>query len=130
MSSGSFASENRGRDGNHRPRRRRPLGFSRLGAATAGERGLRRGGEAADGTSALTGARKLRPRLALVDVYLPDIDGFEVAMRLAGLDDAPAVVLISSHDRSELEPLVPGSGARGFVAKSELSREALEALLA
>jgi DNA-binding NarL/FixJ family response regulator len=83
-------------------------------------------GEAVDGASAIARARELRPRLALVDVYLPDIDGFEVASRLAALDDPPVVVLTSSHDRSDLEPLVPGSGARGFVPKSELSGSALE----
>ena len=86
-------------------------------------------GEAADGASALTCAGELRPQLVLLDVYLPDIDGFEVASRLAALDRPPAVVLTSSHDRSELEPLVPGSGARGFLPKDELSREAIDELL-
>jgi DNA-binding NarL/FixJ family response regulator len=86
-------------------------------------------GEAADGESAVASAPALRPQLALVDVYLPGIDGFEVASRLAQLEGAPAVVLISSRDRSELDALVPGSGARGFVPKDELSREAIEDLL-
>jgi DNA-binding NarL/FixJ family response regulator len=86
-------------------------------------------GEAADGASALTCAGELRPQLVLLDVHLPDIDGFEVASRLAALDRPPAVVLTSSHDRSELEPLVPGSGARGFLPKDELSREAIDELL-
>lgn len=91
--------------------------------------GYRVVGEADDGASALAAARELRPRLALVDVYLPDIDGFEVAAQLAALDDAPTVILISSHDRAELEPLVPDSGAHGFVPKNELSKEAIEGLL-
>lgn len=91
--------------------------------------GLRVVGEAADCASALARARELRPRLALVDVFLPDGDGFEVAARLAALEDAPAVVLISSHDRTEFDALVPGSAARGFVPKDELSREAIEALI-
>jgi DNA-binding NarL/FixJ family response regulator len=86
-------------------------------------------GEAADAASALSRARALHPRLALVDVYLPDADGFEVAAALAALDDPPTVVLISSHDRAELEPLVPGSGACGFLPKHELSRQAIDALL-
>ena len=86
-------------------------------------------GEAGDGESAVARASELKPQLALVDVYLPSIDGFEVARRMAELEGAPAVVLISSRDRSELDPLVPGSGARGFVPKDELSREAIEELL-
>ena len=86
-------------------------------------------GEAEDGESAVVCARRLRPQIALVDVYLPDVDGIEVAARLAELDDGPQVVLISSRTRAEVEPLVPTSGARGFVPKDELSRAAIEELL-
>lgn len=45
------------------------------------------------------------------------------------LDQAPGIVLTSSHDRAEVDALVPASGACGFVPKSELSREAIEELL-
>jgi DNA-binding NarL/FixJ family response regulator len=85
--------------------------------------------EAGDGSSALEWARAAQPQLALVDVYLPDIDGFQLAAQLRSLAAAPMVVLISSHERSELDPLVPGCGARGFVPKDELSRQTIEELL-
>ena len=91
--------------------------------------GYRVVGEAEDGASAVACAHDLRPQLALVDVHLPDSDGFEVATRLAALDDPPMIVLTSSHDRAELDSLVPDSAARGFVPKDELSREAIEELL-
>jgi DNA-binding NarL/FixJ family response regulator len=86
-------------------------------------------GEAGDAASAIEAARALEPELALVDVYLPDGDGFEVASRLETLDSAPAVVLTSSHDGAELAGCVEVSCARGFVPKTELSREAIEELL-
>ena len=86
-------------------------------------------GEAGDGESGVACAEELRPELALVDVYLPGIDGFEVAARLADLEAAPQVVLISSRTRAELEPLVTDSRARGFIPKDELSREAIEEVL-
>jgi DNA-binding NarL/FixJ family response regulator len=91
--------------------------------------GYRVVGEAGDVASAIEAARALKPELALVDVYLPDGDGFQVASRLRALDASPAVVLTSSHDGAELADYVEGSGARGFVQKTELSREAIEELL-
>jgi DNA-binding NarL/FixJ family response regulator len=86
-------------------------------------------GEAHDGASGLAAARAMRPAVVLLDVQLPDIDGFEVAARLTAQDDGPAVVLTSSRDGGEFGGMLARSGARGFVPKHELSGPALEALL-
>jgi CheY-like chemotaxis protein len=86
-------------------------------------------GEAEDGGSAIEKTTALAPDLILLDVQLPDIDGFEVATRVTQTEAAPAVILISSRDGSDFGPLVRASGARGFVAKADLSGEALRALL-
>jgi DNA-binding NarL/FixJ family response regulator len=86
-------------------------------------------GEAEDGHSALEAVRELRPEIVLLDVQLPDLDGFEVASRLTNGGGGPAVVLTSSRDACDVEPFVAPSGARGFVPKRELSGEALAALL-
>ncbi len=86
-------------------------------------------GEAEDGESALSAAARLRPELVLLDVQLPDLDGFEVAARLTNGGGGPAVVLVSSRDGSDFGPLVERSGARGFIPKAELSGAALTALL-
>ena len=92
--------------------------------------GLQVGGEAADGAEALRAVQELRPDVVLLDVQLPDTDGFDVAARLTKLNShAPAVVLTSSRDGSDFGPLVKYSGARGFVPKAELSAEALATLL-
>jgi CheY-like chemotaxis protein len=86
-------------------------------------------GEAEDGESALRAVAELAPELVLLDVQLPDIDGFEVARRLTHAD-GPAVILVSSRDGSDFGPLVERCGARGFIPKAELSGAALSALLA
>jgi DNA-binding NarL/FixJ family response regulator len=87
-------------------------------------------GDAEDGMSALLAAEALRPDLVLLDVGLPDLDGFEVARRLCGATSAPAVVLTSSRDGTDYGPAVQRSGARGFVPKAELSGPGLKAALA
>ena len=86
-------------------------------------------GEAADGTSGIAEARRLRPDLVLLDVQLPDIDGFDVAARLTSDAGGPVVILVSSRDSSDFGPLVMRSGARGFVPKAELSGDRLTELL-
>jgi DNA-binding NarL/FixJ family response regulator len=87
-------------------------------------------GDVPDGETGLARAAELRPDVVLLDVKLPGIDGFETAARLRELDPAPAVVLVSSREASEYGSLVGASGARGFIAKADLSGAALEEVLA
>jgi DNA-binding NarL/FixJ family response regulator len=85
-------------------------------------------GEAADGASALAAARALAPELVLLDVALPDMDGFAVCDALLEDGAGPAVVLTSSRDVSSYRRRLKRSRARGFIPKSELSGPALSAL--
>ena len=86
-------------------------------------------GEAADGETAIAEARRLRPDIVLLDVQLPDQDGFDVAAQITDNGDAPAVVLTSSRDWSDSAELIVRSGARGFVPKDQLSGEMVRELL-
>ena len=86
-------------------------------------------GDAEDGCAALAAAASLQPDVVLLDVQLPDMDGFEVAERLAGSAHSPRVVLISSRHRSAYEARLPDAPVVGFLGKHELSGNALAALL-
>jgi DNA-binding NarL/FixJ family response regulator len=87
-------------------------------------------GEAVDATSCIELVRRLQPDVVLLDVQLPDGDGFAVAAVLAAEDHPPKVVLISSRDRRDFEPLLRQSPVRGFLEKERLSATALAELLA
>ena len=86
-------------------------------------------GEAEDGASALEQAHKLRPDVLLLDVQLPDTDGFTIIAELSRNGWSPAIVLTSSRDLNDFGSLVAQSGARSFIPKAELSAEKLSALL-
>ena len=85
-------------------------------------------GEAADGASAITAVDELAPDLVLLDVQLPDIDGFEVAERLQALGGAARIVLTSSRDGADFGTAIEESPAHGFIAKGELSGPTLAAV--
>jgi CheY-like chemotaxis protein len=86
-------------------------------------------GEAADALSALDAVGRLRPDVVVLDVQLPDLDGFEVARRLAQAGDPPAIVLVSSRDSFAYRRRLADSPARGFIAKGDLSGAAVAALV-
>jgi DNA-binding NarL/FixJ family response regulator len=88
--------------------------------------GFRVVGEAADGAGALTAIAELEPDVVLLDVQLPDLNGFDVADRLAG---GPTVVFVSSRSISSFRWRLATNPAWTFIAKSELSGETLAAAL-
>ena len=91
--------------------------------------GFRVVGEARDGAEAIQAVHRLRPDVVVLDVQLPDMTGFEVTQRLTGNGRSPAVVLVSSRDAADYGPLIAESGARGFIAKDELSGATVRAFL-
>lgn len=86
-------------------------------------------GESRDGGETLDAVAALRPQVVLLDIQLPDVDGFAVAAQLAQSPDPPAVVLISSRDAAAYGPRLRDTPSRGFIPKSELSGKALAALI-
>jgi len=86
-------------------------------------------GEAADGAAALSLALQERPDVLLLDIGLPDIDGFAVADRLAELRPPVPVILTSSRDESIYGARIGDATSLGFLRKDELSGSAIRALM-
>jgi DNA-binding NarL/FixJ family response regulator len=100
-------------------------GFRRLARRLLQAEGFEVIGEAPDGATALAAVERVHPDVVLLDVLLPDMDGFEVARRLAESPNGPRVVLTSSRDEADFGDRVRESPAAGFVHKGELSGAAL-----
>jgi DNA-binding NarL/FixJ family response regulator len=86
-------------------------------------------GEAADAASGLLAAKQLLPDVVLLDIVLPDSDGFTILDALLDAPVPPAVVLMSTRDESDYGDRVSGSGAKGFIQKARLGVPALNELL-
>ena len=86
-------------------------------------------GEAASGEEALEAAGRLKPDVVLLDIVLPDLDGFAVCERLVDCDVSTAVVLTSTRDIAVYRRRLRSSSARGFIAKADLTGAAVAALV-
>ena len=85
--------------------------------------------EAGDASSGLEAARRIAPEAVLLDVRLPDGNGFDVCQELTDGDPELAVLLVSTDEQSHRAGHLRACGARGFVMKSRLARADLIGLL-
>ena len=91
--------------------------------------GLTVAGVASTADEALQRADELRPDVVLVDIVLGEASGFDVARRLAPrAGERPAVILVSTHAESDFADLIAETAAAGFLAKGELSADAIRRL--
>jgi DNA-binding NarL/FixJ family response regulator len=91
--------------------------------------GLEVVGEAHDAASAVAAVTAIGPDVVLLDVGLPDRDGFDVAAALRRLPAPPRIVLISSREASDLRSRLVGSPVEGFLQKDDISAAALHRVL-
>lgn len=86
-------------------------------------------GACPDGRSAIAAIAALRPNVVLLDVQLPDIDGFAVIEQLVAGAIEPTIVLTSTREAADYADRIGRSDAVGFITKAELSARSLAELL-
>jgi two-component system, chemotaxis family, chemotaxis protein CheY len=100
--------------------------FRSVARALLERRGYEVAGEARSVATALVAFERLRPDAALIDIHLPDGNGFDLAARLTAADPRLAVLMTSVAFEETFYVFADASGARGFVPKPVLGQADLE----
>lgn len=86
-------------------------------------------GCAHDGHEALAQAERLRPDLVLLDVVMPGMDGFKVALALKAKPSPPRIVILSLHDDEAYRASARLHGAEAFVRKDKFAVELIPIII-
>lgn len=84
--------------------------------------------EACDGREALQQALALKPDLVILDLTMPVLGGFAAAVELRKLVPEMPILFYSMHEGAHLINEAKQIGVRGFVSKSHISEELLDAV--
>lgn len=85
-------------------------------------------GEASNGKEAISLAERFHPDVIVMDLSMGEMDGMAATKALAGVENAPRVLVLTMHAEEEyLVPLLE-AGAAGYLVKSVADRELVDAV--
>jgi DNA-binding NarL/FixJ family response regulator len=87
-------------------------------------------GEAADGRTAVELSKKLKPQIVILDVTMPGLGGIEATRQILAARPRTEILILTMHESEELVEEILEAGARGFVLKTDTSRDLLRAVIA
>jgi len=85
-------------------------------------------GEASNGREAVEKAQKLNPDIVILDVGMPQLNGLEATRQIVKARPETRVLILTLHDSDTLVQEVLNAGARGFLLKSDASRDLVTAI--
>src|SRR5437868_11538006 len=85
-------------------------------------------GEASDGCEAIEKAKELRPDVIVLDVSMPTMNGLDAARRLRAEVPQSEILILTQHESREMMHEAMKAGAKGYVVKSDISRDLLTAI--
>jgi two-component system sensor histidine kinase UhpB len=85
-------------------------------------------GEAVNGREAIEQALQLKPDAIIMDLSMPQVNGFEATREIRRLLPEVQVIILSQHDSTEVLREALNSGARGYVTKSSMDGGLIVAL--
>lgn len=85
-------------------------------------------GEAADGAEAVRLALELRPRVVVMDVAMPGMDGFQATREILRHQPETAVLVLSMYAEENYVRNAFDAGARGYILKNALDVDLASAI--
>jgi DNA-binding NarL/FixJ family response regulator len=85
-------------------------------------------GTAGNGREAVAGVLRLAPRVAIIDISMPELDGIEAARQILAGNPEVHVMILSMHAGAQHVFHALEAGARGYLLKESASREVIEAI--
>lgn len=85
-------------------------------------------GEAGDGEEALRLAREVKPDVVVLDINMPEMNGVEATRKLARLDNAPRILIVSVHKQDPIPTRLLEAGASGYLTKDLAADEVVAAV--
>jgi DNA-binding NarL/FixJ family response regulator len=87
-------------------------------------------GDAANGLEATRQVRELRPEVVIMDIWMPELDGFEATRQILEIDRGIKVLFLTMLGTPEHVQRALQAGARGYLLKESAGREVVDAVLA
>ncbi|MFZ0547507.1 MAG: response regulator transcription factor [Candidatus Promineifilaceae bacterium] len=85
-------------------------------------------GEAENGAEAVEYVRKLQPDIVIMDIAMPELDGFQATERIQALEVSAQVLVLTMHMNDKFVHLALQKGARGYVLKRKAGQELVAAI--
>jgi DNA-binding NarL/FixJ family response regulator len=84
--------------------------------------------EARTGKDAVEMVKALKPDIAVLDVTMPVMSGFEAAAQIVKAKSGCKVLIFTMHESERLDIEVRNAGAQGYVLKSQAARDLVRAI--
>jgi len=85
-------------------------------------------GEAGDGREAVAKTKELKPSVVVLDISMPTLNGLEATRQIVKEEPRTKVLILSMSESDALVREVLEAGARGYVLKTDLSRDLISAV--
>jgi DNA-binding NarL/FixJ family response regulator len=84
--------------------------------------------EASDGREAVEKAKQLKPDVTVLDIGMPSLNGLEAARQMLKNDSRAKILILTMHESDPIIRDVLNAGARGYVLKTDASRDLVSAV--